>query len=92
MSTSSAHRPSTYNGVLIAQRLKEKSQNYKKLIALVLQWTGGEPFLTQTLCKLLIDAEDSPPIGGEAEWVETLVRKQLIENWENLPELEHLRT
>ena len=91
-STSSPLREGADNGVLIAKRLKEKTQNYKKLIALVLQWTGGQPFLTQKLCKLIVNSQDSPPNGGEGEWIEKLVQKQLIENWENLPELEHLRT
>src|ERR671932_405613 len=92
-SSASLHqREGVDNGVLIAKRLKDKTQNYKKLIALVLQWTGGEPFLTQKLCKLIVNSEDSPPNGAEGEWIENLVRKQLIENWENLPELEHLRT
>ncbi len=88
----SRHREGTNNGVLIVKRLKEKSQNYKKLIAAVLQWTGGQPFLTQKLCQLIIDSDDSPANDNEVEWVASLVRHQLIENWEKLPELEHLRT
>ena len=90
-SASSDYREGLNSGVLLARGLKEKSQNYKKLLALVLQWTGGQPFLTQQLCKLLVNAEDSPPIGGEAQWVEKMVRRKLIENWETLPETEHLR-
>ncbi|HAA29045.1 MAG TPA: hypothetical protein DCE56_16810, partial [Cyanobacteria bacterium UBA8553] len=89
---SSRHREGTNNGVLIVKRLKEKSQNYKKLIAAVLQWTGGQPFLTQKLCQLIIDSTDVPPNDNEVEWVVNLVRHQLIDNWEKLPELEHLRT
>jgi GAF domain-containing protein len=88
----SSVRAGTDSGVLIAKRLKEKTQNYKKLITTVLQWTGGQPFLTQKLCKLIVAAEDSPESGAEVEWVEELVVHQLIEKWENLPELEHLRT
>lgn len=85
-------RVSTANGVMIAKRLKEKTHNYKKLITTVLQWTGGQPFLTQKLCKLIVAAEDSPENGAEVEWIEQLVVHQLIEKWEDLPELEHLRT
>lgn len=89
---SSPLRGSTDTGVLIAKRLKEKTQNYKKLITTVLQWTGGQPFLTQKLCKLIVAAEDAPEIGEEVEWIEQVVIHQLIEKWETLPELEHLRT
>lgn len=85
-------RVNTASGVMIAKRLKEKTQNYKKLITTVLQWTGGQPFLTQKLCKLIVAAEDSPENGAEVEWIEQVVVNQLIEKWENLPELEHLRT
>lgn len=76
----------------LAQGLKVKSRNYKKLLEAVLLWTGGQPFLTQKVCKLIIDAEDSPIRGKEAEWVEKLVRSRLIENWDSHDEPEHLRT
>jgi len=80
------------SGLLIAQGLKEKSQNYKKLLTEVLKWTAGQPLLTQKLCQLIVESSDSPPVGEEAEWFDNLVRHQLIEKWESLPELEHLRT
>ncbi len=76
----------------IAEGLKVKSKNYKKLLEAILSWTGGQPFLTQKLCKLIIDAEELPPRGREAQWVESLVRSRLIENWESQDEPEHLRT
>lgn len=80
------------SGLLIAQGLKEKSQNYKKLLSEVLKWTGGQPLLTQKLCQLIVEAEDSPPLGAETEWFDQLVQRQLIDQWESLPELEYLRT
>jgi len=75
----------------IAQRFKQKSQNYKLLLAKVLEWTGGQPALTQTLCQLIADAEDAPAVGAEAEWFENLVQRQLINQWETLPTLEPMR-
>jgi GAF domain-containing protein len=91
-SESLRHSEVIKSGLLIAQGLKEKSQNYKKLLTEVLKWTGGQPLLTQKLCQLIVEAEDSPPVGEEAEWFDRLVRQQLIEKWETLPELDHLRT
>ncbi|MBD2580010.1 GAF domain-containing protein [Oscillatoria sp. FACHB-1406] len=79
------------SGVLLAKGLTEKSTNYKKLIAAVLGWTGKEPFLTQMLCKLIVDAPDKPSEGGEGEWVDNLVRSQWLENWESRDELKSLR-
>jgi GAF domain-containing protein len=87
----SNHHEDGHTGVLLAKGLTEKSTNYKKLIAAVLSWTGKEPFLTQMLCKLIVDAEDKPPEGGEAEWVDNLVRSQWLENWETREELKSLR-
>ena len=84
-------RQETNSGFLLAQGLKEKTRNYKKLIAVVLNWTGGQPFLTQKLCKLIVESEDAPSRGKEADWVEELVRSCWIENWENLPDLELLQ-
>jgi WD40 repeat protein len=66
----------------------------------VLEWTGGQPFLTQKLCKQILNWEKSILEGREAECVEGLVRgavaqlalTHIIENWETQDEPEHLRT
>ena len=92
LSEYSVHREDANSGILIARGLKAKSQNYKKLLSLVLQWSGGQPFLTQKLCKLIVEADDSPPLGGEAQWVGKLVRSRLIENWEIQDDTGHLRS
>ncbi|MEH2166683.1 MAG: CHASE2 domain-containing protein [Nostoc sp.] len=57
----------------------------------ILAWSGGQPFLTQKLCQLVITSSPIPP-DGEAEYVEKLVRSQIIDNWESQDEPEHLRT
>ncbi len=76
----------------IATGLKVKSEQYQALMKAVLDWTSGQPFLTQKLCKLIVASEEEIPPGSEAEWVEKLVRSQIIENWEIHDEPEHLRT
>jgi len=58
----------------------------------VLAWTNGQPFLTQKVCKLIRNAQTPIPLNQEAIWIETLVRTQIIENWEFNDEPEHLRT
>ena len=75
----------------LAEGLKLKSSDRKQLLAAVLSWTGGQPFLTQKLCKLIADAEDSPSIGEEASWTANLVQKRAIENWQSQDEPKHLR-
>ncbi len=73
------------------QGLISKVSNPQAVLKEVLAWTGGQPFLTQKLCKLI--RSSSPiPINDEAEWIENLVRSQIIENWESQDEPEHLKT
>ncbi len=76
----------------LAQGLVGKTSNPQAILREVLAWTGGQPFLTQKVCKLVLSAEESIPAGGEAAWVENLIRARIIENWETTDEPEHLRT
>ncbi|MBD2430251.1 MULTISPECIES: AAA-like domain-containing protein [Fischerella] len=77
----------------------------QELMQAVLEWTGGQPFLTQKVCKLvgnrglgIGDEEDKEDRGDTGEilsassFVERLVRQRIIENWEMHDEPEHLRT
>lgn len=56
----------------------------------VLNWTGGQPFLTQKVCKLLV--ENGEFIASPREDVEKVVRSRIIENWEGQDVPEHLKT
>lgn len=61
------------------------------LMQAVLSWTGGQPFLTQKVCRLLLleagENEQNPSI-----LVEKLVLLRIIDNWEAQDEPEHLKT
>ena len=65
------------------------------LMQAVLDWTGGQPFLTQKLCKLLVQEgkrSDALLQGADlADWVGAVVQRRVIENWEAQDEPEHLR-
>ena len=76
----------------LAQGLAAKSSDPKALIQAVLDWTGGQPFLTQKVCKLILSATDSASVGQEAAWVNALVKSRVIENWEAQDTPEHLKT
>ncbi len=52
----------------------------------VLTWTGGQPFLTQKLCSIIVHAESTKPDINE------LVQSCILQNWESQDEPEHLRT
>jgi len=71
--------------------LTEKVRNPQTVLKEVLFWTNGQPFLTQKICKLIRNSS-SIPTQGEAEWIENLVRTNVIENWSAQDEPEHLRT
>jgi WD40 repeat protein len=63
----------------------------------ILRWTGGQPFLTQKLCALVVDKAEGRgavviPPGTESFWVEQLVQSQLIQHWQTQDQPEHLRT
>jgi adenylate cyclase len=69
--------------------LEGKIERPEAMIREILDWTGGQPFLTQKLCKLVIQEsvkEGNPPS------VEHVVKSRLVENWEATDEPEHLRT
>ncbi|MBW4612342.1 MAG: AAA-like domain-containing protein [Desmonostoc vinosum HA7617-LM4] len=65
----------------------------------ILYWTGGQPFLTQKLCQLVVRTAlktserriDLPP-EIIAFWLEQLVRSQIVQHWEAKDDPEHLRT
>ncbi|WP_414563460.1 MULTISPECIES: eIF2A-related protein [unclassified Anabaena] len=77
-----------------------KFKNPQAVLNEVLAWTGGQPFLTQKLCDLLVNS--SKLISDnylnveeeirEAEWVKHLVVHQILENWESQDEPPHLKT
>ncbi|WP_228042557.1 AAA-like domain-containing protein, partial [Tychonema sp. LEGE 07196] len=57
-------------------------------IAQILDWTGGQPFLTQKLCKLVLEESAL----GNLRSVEEVVQLRIVENWESQDEPEHLKT
>ncbi|MGK7902618.1 MAG: AAA-like domain-containing protein [Hormoscilla sp.] len=70
----------------LVKGLGEKVDNPPAVMAEILSRTGGQPFLTQKLCKLV--AEN----GGNAEIVAKLVKEEIVENWEAQDEPAHLKT
>jgi hypothetical protein len=76
----------------LAIGLAIKTQHPQLLLASVLDWTGGQPFLTQKVCKLILLAADAVPEGQETEWLRRLIHTNVIENWETQDDPEHLRT
>ncbi|EKU98790.1 signal transduction protein containing GAF and PtsI domains [Leptolyngbya sp. PCC 7375] len=58
----------------------------------ILNWTGGQPLLTQKLCQV-VTAENEPiTTGQERRYVEVLVEARVLDNWEVQDEPPHLKT
>ncbi|MEM9927501.1 MAG: AAA-like domain-containing protein [Cyanobacteria bacterium P01_D01_bin.50] len=72
----------------LEQGLRGKFSDSQAVIEEILNWTGGQPFLTQKLCQLMVEqSEKENPCT-----VEEVVKSKIIENWESQDEPEHLRT
>jgi WD40 repeat protein len=55
-----------------------------RVLAEILDWTGGQPFLTQKICKLVLQQPEQS--------VADTVTKQVINNWEVQDEPAHFKT
>jgi hypothetical protein len=75
----------------LAKGLSVKTNQPEKLLELILNWTGGQPFLTQKVCNLVLNSSDLSEVNEE-EWLENLIRTNIIENWQVKDDPEHLRT
>ncbi|BAZ53473.1 TPR repeat-containing protein [Nostoc sp. NIES-4103] len=81
----------------LAQGLESKVGNSKiaeYILQEVLKWTGGQPFLTQKICKLIAEYQHVIPSNKQAlsKWVDEIVKFQIIENWEEQDNPQHFRT
>ncbi|MDJ0694045.1 AAA-like domain-containing protein [Mastigocoleus sp. MO_188.B34] len=68
--------------------LQGKFSEPRAVMEEILDWTGGQPFLTQKLCQFMLEEseQEKPHNVGE------VVKSRIIENWESQDEPEHLRT
>jgi WD40 repeat protein len=61
----------------------------------ILHWTGGQPFLTQKLCRLVAQTRVQTvgePESQDEDLVDQIVYSSIIQNWEAQDNPEHLRT
>ncbi|MEH2264523.1 AAA-like domain-containing protein [Nostoc sp.] len=69
-----------------------QTSNPEAVLKAILDWTGGQPFLTQKVCDFVRRSATVIPPGEEADFVEDLVINRVIQNWESQDEPEHFRT
>lgn len=68
--------------------LNQRVSNPEAVLMQILEWTGGQPFLTQKLCQFIVLDSTAQRFLS----VEQVVKSHIIENWESQDEPEHLRT
>ncbi len=76
----------------LARGLAVKSEYPDVLLREILAWTNGQPFLTQRVCRLVVEAKSAPISGREPGWIKNLVTRRVINNWEVQDDPEHLKT
>jgi ABC-type branched-subunit amino acid transport system substrate-binding protein len=69
----------------LLQGLEGKVDAPQAVLQEILNWTGGQPFLTLKLCKLITN-------GMEPSGVEQLVQQRIVQNWESQDNQQHFTT
>lgn len=75
----------------LARGLSPQLEAGRSLLREILKWTSGQPFLTQKLCKIVTNIVAK---NGEIApfFIDSVVKKNIVETWELRDEPEHLRT
>jgi serine/threonine protein kinase len=76
----------------LIQGIEHCAEHPEIVLEAILRWTGGQPFLTQKLCQLILKQDTRIPDGQEFEALDHLITTHIITNWESQDEPEHLRT
>ena len=66
----------------LAGGLDRLCDNSKKVLSEILFWTGGQPFLTQKICHIIVHSGQNIASGDEARSIALLVKEKIIENWQ----------
>jgi WD40 repeat protein len=76
------------------QELSWEPQRSQNVLREIMNWTNGQPFLTQKLCQIaLLEAEEATqPAIADDLWIGKLVLEKIVNCWETQDEPEHLRT
>lgn len=76
----------------LAEGLSGRAARPEEALRVILEWTGGQPFLTQKVCKIVAESPEFIPPGEEAGRVAALIREHVIESWEAKDTPRHLKT
>jgi hypothetical protein len=74
----------------LIQGLREKVSDPERVVEEILDWTEGQPFLTQKLCKLIYESRVKIFLPNQLD-VRDFVRSKIIDNWESQDDPIHFR-
>jgi hypothetical protein len=78
--------------VTLIAGLQDRAARPDRVLQAILNWTGGQPFLTQKLC-MFVQGLPTPILASDEEKdIEDLVRSKIISDWETQDEPKHLKT
>ena len=78
----------------LARGLEGSTHDAQQALREILDWTAGQPFLTQKLCQLVAerDLAREDATLEDREIIANIVRDRIVKNWELQDVPEHLRT
>ncbi|MEG4333877.1 AAA-like domain-containing protein [Microcoleus sp. AT9_A2] len=92
----------------LAKGFEGKVDNPQEVLKEILDWTGGQPFLTQKLCKLILhhlkslasaciisnstDESQTEKFTTNQLLISEIVQSHIIDNWESSDEPVHIKT
>ena len=76
----------------LAAGLTEAVDNPQQAIKEIISWTGGQPFLTQKVCQLILNHPKENKAESDRDFVSRIVKHHIIDNWEGNDDPVHLKT
>ena len=76
----------------LAAGLTDAVDNPHQVIEEIISWTGGQPFLTQKICQLILDRPKKNKAESDRDFVKRLVEDHIVNNWEANDDPVHLKT
>ena len=75
----------------LQEGLKQISEQPEQLLEAILSWSGGQPFLTQLLCHLVVAGGKIRTNANVQTYVDRLVSKKVIGNWQRQDRQSHFQ-
>ena len=62
-----------------------------EILERIQKWAGGQPFITELLCRYFVEFSAQLPAGKEADIIDSIARQKILHDWENNAASAHLK-